>query len=106
VWPEPFPPTFADKASAIDAAVKGTGSKAVIQQKTAIKLLQAAGIDLAGATAEEEIEGIEEDGERSAELAAKALGMSDQGPGQAGPMTEEDDAEEGDADETGGEVEA
>lgn len=110
VWPEPFPPTFADKASAIDAAVKGTGSKAVIQQKTAIKLLQAAGIDLAGATAEEEIEGIEEDGERAAELSAKAIGMGDPGPGKAGPMTEEDDAEEtdeeGDADETGGEVEA
>jgi len=99
-WPDPFPPTFQDKQLAVAAATTGTGNKPVLQQKSAIKLIQSAGIELASASPEEELEGIQDDESHKADMQAKAFG--DMPTGKAGPIggmpknepEEDDDSEE------------
>ena len=101
-WPEPFPPTFVDKEAAMRAATLGTGNKPVIQQRTAIKLVRSAGIDIAGTSEDEELEGIQQDESHAADMKNKALGGSDFSAGNAGPVggkPVEEDEENEDEDE-------
>ena len=80
------------------AATLGTGNKPVIQQRTAIKLVRSAGIDIAGTSEDEELEGIQQDESHAADMKNKALGGSDFSAGNAGPVggkpAEEDEGEE------------
>lgn len=91
-WPQQFQPTAADRRDTIQAASQGTGAKPVLSLRTAVAMLQSAGVPIEDVEAE--LDRLEEDGEKAAENAAKALGMVEP-PGSAGPVGgAEDDGEE------------
>lgn len=83
-WPDPFPPTWADKAAAIDAVSKATGGKAVATVKIALKILES--VDLPVGDIEATLDELEIEADAAAEKAAKALGLSDPGQGESGPV--------------------
>lgn len=98
-WPQQFQPTAADRRDTIQAAVQGTGAKPVLSLRTAVAMLQSSGVPIEDVEAE--LDRLEEDGEKAAEQSAKALGLTDAGPGMAGPVGAEpseadDDDEESD----------
>lgn len=96
-WPSQFQPTATDRRDTIQAAVQGTGAKPVLSLRTAVAMLQSAGVPIEDIEAE--LERLEEDGEKAAEASAKALGLTDPGPGQAGPVGAAEPAESEDDDE-------
>lgn len=101
-WPSQFQPTATDRRDTIQAAVQGTGAKPVLSLRTAVAMLQSAGVPIEDIEAE--LDRLEEDGEKAAEASAKALGLADAGPGQAGPVgaePAETEAEEDDDEEAG-----
>lgn len=89
-WPTQFPPTPADVKMLVETAVAGTVGKQVLSQKTAIKMLAANGA-IPVENAEEEIDRIEADGQKSADQMATASGLVTEATVAATPTPADDE---------------
>lgn len=92
-WPDPFQATSADIAAAMSSLSTATGAKQILSTRTAVATLGQMGVPIG--SVDQELERIEEDSEAAAEREAKAMGLGDVPPGEAGAVEDDEDPEEG-----------